>query len=76
MQLILKNTYQVLMVSKGFIMDDATRLELTYINDALAGLTKMIFLSEYTQDIDVGEVACLVLACQEKLKSLISRHDI
>ena len=57
-------------------MDERTRLELTYINDALFGLSKMVFIAEYSDDIDIGEVACLIVACQEKLKSLIDRNAI
>ncbi len=57
-------------------MNEVIRLELTYINDALLGLSKMVFIAEYSDEIDVGEIACLIVACQEKLKSLIDRNAI
>ncbi len=57
-------------------MDEAVRLELTYINDALLGLSKMVFIAEYSEEIDLGEVACLIVACQEKLRALLRKHEI
>ncbi len=57
-------------------MDERTRLELTYINDALFGLSKMVFIAEYSDDIDIGEVACLIVACQEKLKAVLDKNQV
>ena len=57
-------------------MDETVRLELTYINDALLGLSKMVFIAEYSEEIDLGEVACLIVACQEKLRALLKKHEI
>ncbi len=57
-------------------MHEATRLELTYVNDALFGLSKMVFISEYSDQIDIGEVACLIVACQEKLKAVLDKNQV